>query len=458
MPPKQQTEVLRLNNKYSTVDTKDLVTTIAYMIGIRKNIVEQCFDEPCHELLQSLYSNKPATIIRYLCKLRTTLFRRYKKTDSEMRYNLKNLHTLEWYDHENIKHLEEWGIHIIKANYRSDKYMFDLNELIANHIDECSSLFPDWCEWKYIRELFVIPHYNNPVALKREFEKYMKSNNFYPFQMYIYWTPYDCGSMLMSDRKFLQIIYGLHNDSFEDTSKYRDANDETKNNIYEFIRRSMRTVIAVDCENSDVYKLYATLKNLDQSELDKIEKIYLYDDHHTTAGWQWLDKFTEIPVEHIMIDRVTERKSLVDIVMTAGVCQSHYAEGIDSFILVSSDSDFWGLITSLPNAKFLVMYEYENCGKAIKSALEEHDIYYCAIDDFCSGNVDGFKRAVLLGLLQKYLPDILYLNGKSLVEHLYEEAWISGTESEKKAFYERYVKTLTLKIDKDGNFTVEVKK
>ena len=104
------------------------------------------------------------------------------------------------------------------------------------------------------------------------------------------------------------------------------------------------------------------------------------------------------------------------------------------------------------------MYEYENCGKAIKSALEEHDIYYCAIDDFCSGNVDGFKRAVLLGLLQKYLPDILYLNGKSLVEHLYEEAWISGTESEKKAFYERYVKTLTLKIDKDGNFTVEVKK
>ena len=54
-----------MNNKYSTVDTKDLVTTIAYMIGIRKNIVEQCFDEPCHELLQSLYSNKPATIIRF---------------------------------------------------------------------------------------------------------------------------------------------------------------------------------------------------------------------------------------------------------------------------------------------------------------------------------------------------------------------------------------------------------
>ena len=81
-----------------------------------------------------------------------------------------------------------------------------------------------------------------------------------------------------------------------------------------------------------------------------------------------------------------------------------------------------------------------------------------AMDLFYSGNVDGFKRAVLLGLLQKYLPDILYLNGKELVEHLYEEAWIEGTESEKKHFYERYVKTLSLKVDSDGNFTVEVKK
>lgn len=446
------------NKQYTTVDTKDLVTTIAYMIGVRKSIVEQCFDEPCHELLQTLYSNKQATIIRYLCKLRTTLLRRYKKTDNEIRYNLKNLNTLEWYDNENIKQLEEWGIPIIKANYRAEKYMLDINELIAKHIEDCKALYPDWCEWSYIRELFVIPHHTNPTALKREFEKYMKCKDFYPFQRYIYWTPYDCGSMLMSDRKFLQIIYGLHHDSFEDSSKYKDANEETKNNIYEFLRCSMRAVIAVDCENSDVYKLYATLKNLNQDELDKIEKIYLYDDHHTTVGWRWLSNFTEIPVEHIVIDRVTERKSLVDIVMTAGVCQSHFAEGIDSFILVSSDSDFWGLITSLPNAKFLVMYEYENCGQAIKNALEEHDIYYCAIDDFCSGNVDGFKRAILLEILKKYLPDILYLNGKELVEHLYEEAWINGTDSEKKAFYERYIKTLSLRIDKDGNFNVEIKR
>ncbi len=64
----------------------------------------------------------------------------------------------------------------------------------------------------------------------------------------------------------------------------------------------------------------------------------------------------------------------------------------------------------------------------------------------------------MLEILKKYLPDILYLNGKELVEHLYEEAWINGTDSEKKAFYERYIKTLSLRVDKEGKFTVEIKK
>lgn len=177
---------MEANNKYTTVDTKELVTTIAYLIGIKKHIVEQCFDAECHDLLQSLYQSKPATTIRYLCKLRTTLFLKYKKTDIEMRYNLKNLNTLDWYDCENIKQLETWGIPIIKANHRSEKYMVDLNTLIANHIGAAASLFPDWVEWKYIKELFVIPHYSNLTAMKREFEKYMKSKEFYPFQVYIY--------------------------------------------------------------------------------------------------------------------------------------------------------------------------------------------------------------------------------------------------------------------------------
>ena len=441
-----------------TVNTKELVTTIAYMIGIRKNVIEQRFDEECHDTLQKLYDNQDATIIRYLCKLRTTLLKYFKKTDIEMRDNLKNLNNLEWYDHNNIRQLEKWGIYVIKANYRSEKYIMDITDLISHRIDNCANLFNDWVKWAYIRELFFVPHYKKKDVLVDEFYKYMNNMDYYPFQAYIHWEPYDCGNMLLSDGKFLDVLYKQHDDYFGDYTKYKDAHSETKNNIYDFVANSNRTVIAVDCENSDVYKLYAVLNNLNHEELEKIEKIYLYDDHHTTKGWRWLSKFTQIPVEHKMIDRVTERKSLVDIMLTAGVCQNYYEEGIDSFILVSSDSDYWGLISSLSKAHFLVMYENAKCGNAIKSALSEHDIYYCTIDEFCSGNIDLFKRAVLFDLLESYLPDILYLNGKELVQHIYEEARITASDDEKDAFFNKYVKTLSIKCEADGTFQVIVKK
>ena len=85
-----------------TVDTKEVVTTIAYLIGVKKHIIEQCFREECGELLEKLYQNQDATVIRYLCKLRTTLFQKFKKTDDAMRFDLKNLNSLEWYDLDNI--------------------------------------------------------------------------------------------------------------------------------------------------------------------------------------------------------------------------------------------------------------------------------------------------------------------------------------------------------------------
>lgn len=383
-----------------TVDTKEIVTTVGYMIGVKKSVLEQCFDEEYHDLLQKLYADKDATVIRYLCKLRTTLMQKFKKTDDEMRFNLKNINKLDWYDFDNIKQLEKWGYDILKPNYRSEKYMLDFVKLINENIDNCARLFPDWVNWNYIKDLFVIPHYTRINVLKEEFDRYMSKMDFYPFQMYIHWKPDDYGSILYTDGKFLGIIYAQHGDTFTDFTKYKDAHSETKNNIYDFIDRSYKIAVAVDCENSDVYKLYSVLKNLNQNELSKIEKIVLYDDCHTTDGWHWLEKFTKIPIEHIEVKRVTDRKSLVDIKMTAGVCTDYYENNITSFILVSSDSDYWGLISTLKNAEFLVMYEYSKCGQAIKRALSENDIYYCSIDDFCSGNIEELKKAVLFGCLE----------------------------------------------------------
>ncbi|MBE6853775.1 MAG: NYN domain-containing protein [Ruminococcus sp.] len=439
-----------------TVDTKDMTATIAYLIGVKKHILEGCFDEECHELLQKLYSNRDATIIRYLCKLRTTLLLKFRKTDDEMRYNLKNLDRLEWYDQDNIKALERWGIKVIQPNYRSEKYIVDITRLIAENIDKCSELFYDWISWEYIKELFYSPRYKKPNILKKEFDKYMANLEYYPFQVYIHWNPKDYGSILYNDGKFISVLYEQHGEVFGDKTKFKDAAEDTKRNIYDFIEAGQKIAVVVDCENSDVYKLYGVIKNLNQDELSKIEKIILYDDYHTSSGWDWINRFTKIPVEHIEVARVTDSKSLVDIKMTAGVCEAFYKQNIDSFILFSSDSDYWGLISSLPDAEFLVMYEYSKCGQAIKDALSERGIYYCSIDDFCSGNIEDLKKAVLFDTLEKYLKDIPYINGKELAVKLYEETRIKASEREIETFYNKYIKTLRLKVDNDGNFRIEI--
>ncbi len=441
-----------------TVDTKDLVATIAYLIGIKKHIVENCFDEECHDTLQKLYNDQNATTIRYLCKLRTTLMQKFKKTDDEMRYNLKNLNRIEWYDAENIAQLEKWGIQIIQPNYRSEKYILDFTRLIAENIEKCRGLFYDWVNWDYIKELFYAPKYNKANVLKKEFDKYMANMEYYPFQMYIHWIPKDYGSILYTDGKFISILYQMHNDHFEDKSKFKDATEDTKSSIYEFIDESYKTAIVVDCENSDVFKLYGVLKNLNQNELSKIEKIILYDDYHTSEGWDWLSKFTKIPVEHIEVERVTDSKSLVDIKLTAGICKIFYQNQIDSFILFSSDSDYWGLISSLPDANFLVMYEYTKCGQAIKDALTQRGVYHCSIDDFCSGNIEEFKKAVLFDALERYIPDIFNINGRELAKKIYSETRVIATEKEIELFYNKYIKTLRLKVDTDGNFKIEIAK
>ena len=440
-----------------TVDTKEVVTTISYLIGVRKEILELHFAE-CRDTLDKLYADREATVIRYLCKLRTVLMQKFKKTDNAMHYDLKNLTSLEWFDHDNIKQLEKWGFTIIQANYRSERYMQDFTKLINENIDKCSHLFYDWLNWAYIRDLFFIPKYQKAGVLKDEFEKYMANISYYPFQMYIHWKPADVGSIVYSDRKFLKVVYEMHGDIFTDFTKYKDADDETRNNIYNFIDGSEKTAIAVDCENSNPFKLYSVLKGLNPEELSKIEKITLYDDPNTTAGWDWLSKFTQIPVEHIEIDRVTDRKSLVDVRMTASVVTDFYRDGITSFIIVSSDSDFWGLIESLPNAHFLVMYEYEKCGTAIKNALAQHNIYYCAIDDFCSAATEDMKRAVLFAELEKHFPTLCGENPLELTQKIYEATRITATRKEMENFCNRYVKTLRLKVNSEGKFAIEIQK
>ena len=311
-----------------------------------------------------------ATLVRHLCVLRTAIEQNYGRIYRAFQYDLKNLHTLpEYIPQDSIQQLSADGIEVIKANYKPIQYIIDLNNQIANRINNCRQLLPIWLKWDYLRELFIMPGGNKEAGVKKAADEYYAHRSQYPYQVYMNWPAGEQGNIFYNDKKFVSLLYEIHEDYFSDMSKVTDASLLTKEGIYRFLEQSKRCAIVVDCENSDPYKLYATLNNLNQNALlHKIAKIILYDDVHTTSAWDILNEFTDIPVEHEIIERVKENKSLVDIRLTTGTCREFFQNDTDSFILASSDSDYWGLIPAMPEAHFLVLIEEDKCSPLIRKA------------------------------------------------------------------------------------------
>jgi hypothetical protein len=449
------------NKNYSDFEnsTYDVISKMAYLIGVSKNIFENEHEPPKMEIYQQLEQDKNARIIRNLCLLRTAIEKKYSAISQAMYTDLKNLHTLpKLIPQEAIAQLEQDGISIIKANYKLNLYLMDINKLIQSHINAVKLIFPIWVKWEYLRSIFLMPNGFTENGLKYAAHEYYSNQQYYPYQTYINWpTSPSQGNILYNDKKFISLLYEINEDCFDDFSKVTDAGNITKNGIYQFLESSVGVDIVVDCENSDPYKLYATLNNLDQKALlSKIKKMILYNDVHTTTAWKVLDRFTEIPTEHIMIERVKENKSLVDISLVTGVSREHFAHGVDSFILLSSDSDYWGMITALPEVRFLVMVESDKCGSDIKNALTNWGITYCYIDDFCTGNSGDIKIAALTAEIHRALEQAVHFNIYQILDAAYTATRVSMTEAESRQFYQRYIKPMKLVFDADGEADIEL--
>ena len=179
---------------------------------------------------------------------------------------------------------------------------------------------------------------------------------------------------------------------------------------------------------------------------------------HTATAWRILENYTRIPVEHIMIERIKQNKSLVDIKLTARACQEHYQKQVDSFVIVSSDSDYWGLISSLPDARFLVMIEREKCGPDMKAALAESGIFYCYLDDFYSGNSEDIKKNALFKEMYRWIDNSVHLNVNDMFDAALRNTRIEMSPAERRQFYEKHIRHMTLTIDENGNVSIELKR
>jgi hypothetical protein len=211
-----------------TVNRAEIVTVVAYMLGIPDERLEEYYSHHYGQLLEKLRKDDDATIIRYLCRVRTTIMNNFLLVDNEIRYNLSNIDRMSFFEQKEIRALQSKGIPIVQPNCRSEQYMVHVSRLIVENIDRCSRLFPETVKFSYIRSLFVIPKYTDPKMMIEEYEKFRGYKNMYPFQTYMYWEPEDFGYILYSDSKFLQVIYAQNGEMFTEGYLYRDAADNTK--------------------------------------------------------------------------------------------------------------------------------------------------------------------------------------------------------------------------------------
>ncbi|MBQ7916460.1 MAG: hypothetical protein IJ315_06705 [Firmicutes bacterium] len=443
------------NKNWEERNTFKIVSQVGYLLGVPQYIFEREGEPLQIERYNRLEKNKNARLVRNLCILRTVMMKKYKSIQDKMKFEYKTLQSIEEIPQDILQMLREDGIEILKSKSTIDDYLFNINQLISDRINNCRDIFPLWLNWSYVRSLFIMPNGTKENGIKEAMDLFYEQREVYPYALYLNWKPRDAGNILYNDKKFVTLLYGWNNDSFKDFSKVSDVGNTTKKSIYDFLDDSERTVVVVDCENSDPYKLCATLSDFKQDAIKKIKKIMLFNDVHAASGWNMLEDYTIVPVEHLMVERIKENKSLVDIRLTAGTCKEFYQNEVDSFIIVSSDSDYWGLISSLPEARFLVMIEREKCGPDMKTAMINSGIFYCYIDDFYSGDTD-IKMNALVREIYRYLKDAIHLNVNEMLDKAFFSTRIVMSEAEKSQFYNRYIKPMHLIIEKEGNVKIQL--
>lgn len=414
----------------------EVASRVGYLIGVDLDDVLRngvpLFDNEWVAAYTKLDTYRQARIARNLCIIRNRLMNFVvNPNDKKMSQALVELESLG-VDCKTLKKGNVWG------------RLSAISSILKPAIKDCKDIFPMWADFKYISDLFRTPC--SAESLAKEYNKYEDARSFYPYGVYIYWNPVDMGNILCDDKTLFSALYAQHKDTTHEAINVTKGGTSPENSIQSFINESYSVVMVVDCENSDAYKMLSTLKTMGNTS--KVSKIILVGDSKSNSFWGIIEKCTSIPVESFLIERIKNGKSLVDIALSTVVCREHYQNKVNSFILFSSDSDFWGLFTSLPDVKFMFMLEKEKVARGYKAVLGSSKVNH-----FYMGNPDPsvVVCAELNKLLSKSLSNV---NMVSLLGKAAKSAHIAIPQGDCKAILDEYIKDARLSIDQDGMVSV----
>ncbi len=449
-----------------------VVSIFGYLIGVDGSQFTN-IDNPAMEekIFNKLDINKNARIIRNLCLVRNSLEQRYLAIANTMRNEIKNIDMMpDLIDSKAVIQLHEDGVSIVKNHHDVDQYLIEINTQISNRINNIKSVFPEWIEFEYIKELFIMPNGFSKKGIKEAGEYYNSNRNRYPYQVYMNWCMEDVGNILYCDEKFVKLIYEYNEDFFGDLSLVRNAGDLSINNINSFIEESESVIFSVDCENSNPIALASVLGGLPNELKTKVKDVLLFDSRYTGQGWTIMSEGSEqqnlddnffdwnslestagVKMTHIVVDRLLESKSQVDMTLAMQTTTQIYENNVDSVVLVSSDSDYWAMISNLPKVKFLVMMEHIKTSPTMTEKLDSKGIHYCFLDDFYTGVTYGIKTDSLKRYLQAYFDNKLSFDVDEVMAEAIRNSWLQMTPREIENFVNAYILKAHAEI-KNGKF------
>ena len=433
--------------KYS----KNIALTVGFLLGVSHASLMKRLECPEEYLSvkETLEKNEDALAIRHLNNIRSNLilnFREVSRNLRNMNATFTPLDRTEMFK-KDFKILNKMSIYIITGNSDINEYLKRINNEILKRIDRLEKLFPEWVRFRHIRAMFIMP-----ANIEEESKKFQSNLSFYPFQRYFNWRePADYGYILSTDRDLLNVIYANGHEIFSDNDRVCDASENVKNSINDFINRSSKIQVYIDGENADPYRFASAIESLKDYEIEKIDKIVVYyDSEYTTKAYG-------VEVETIPVERIMENKSLVDHRLVMGVSKAIYKDDVDAIILVSSDSDFWSVIDSTDDVRYLVMVESEKCGHEFKNLLRNKDVFYCYLDKFITPDDDRFFNLVFRWELERIIKERFLLgNARELLSTVLRSCRAGVSKAEEDMLFEKYIKTLTLRINSDGEFVLEI--
>lgn len=429
-----------------------IVTIVAYLLGMSNQVLREYYDA---EVLQRLEQFPPAGIVRALCMIRMVFMTNFLNIDNDLK-NIINIDKQACFDQNLLRKLISDGVMTIQCNCNADNYIAYVTRLIDYYINLCSELFPYSIKFSYIRRLFVPKGYEKPGTRQSEFMRYHANKNYYPYQLYMVWKPEECGNILLNDSKFLRKLYEQNKENFMDVDLYKDVSDDVKQKINDFINRTVKMAVVVDCENVDPYKLYGMLSGLPVMTRQSISQIVLYNDANASAAWNYLKYCIDIPVVCHNTQRILERKSVVDIEMAMGTMRMCHEQGVDSIILCSSDSDFCPLIQALPNVNFMVLYEHRKCSSVTQNVWQKDKALSFALDDFYLADSATFQRKVVLETIKKTLPFYVGTGIDDFVASVLKTAGIPATKALVQELKSKYVAKARFDVSATGEISIAI--